>query len=719
MQGETPGAPRHAGLLEELEDGLGLLVRLGQHGLGGLHQHVHLGVVHHFLGHIGVTDTAVGGGQVLNRNVQVVDGVLQTVLEGTQVGTLAGNGVDGVLDGIDGAAGQGLAGDLQVVQAQALGAHVGDGNGHLVVVVGGVTDLEGQAAAGDGGSGLAGGAGDNQLAAVGGDGVAVGLQGLGQVGDGVGAVGAQGDLAVSVAEGVGLVTDADGIPGVDLASVDGEFGAGAGAGGSGGNDSLQLRLGVVDLAVAHLLADVDGGGVLGLDDEVGGLLVGKLVHHIVNGAVLASNGGQVIGLVDADLILAQGGLAVPLHKGEGLVVDGQGLTGLDNVSGEGDVHTGAGAVHLANSLGDVDGVVVNSTGLVKVSGSGSHSDSGTDGIVDSGRLGGVNDRVHSGFGVGAGLLGQILKVHLGAVRSHLKDSAAHIHHLIGSGKAKTGIVGVVTGSTGGDDGVSQVRTTQAVACVRKSKGECRAAHSDGGVLVIGLRGQRQVGHVDAEGGVDLGNTGAAQMESNVAGGSGAIGGQGQLAGEVSTGLAGNSAGVADGEGLLVQAHGAIQQLGAVEVGGLGDSVDLVQQLIDLGLEGVTLGLGVGAVGGLGGQLHHTVQHGMNLSQVAFGSLDEADAILGVGGSGLQTGDLGLHLLADGQTGSVITGTVDAEARGQLLQRLGDSGIVHAQLTVSVQCHCVSSYDHSHCNTSIQPVSSTSVLYLVLSDLRLF
>ena len=80
-------------------------------------------------------------------------------------GADAGNGVDGVLDGVDGAAGQGLAGDLQVVQAQALGAHVGDGNGHLVVVVGGVTDLEGQAAAGDGGSGLAGGAGDDQLVA--------------------------------------------------------------------------------------------------------------------------------------------------------------------------------------------------------------------------------------------------------------------------------------------------------------------------------------------------------------------------------------------------------------------------------------------------------------------------------------------------------------------------------------------------------------------------
>ena len=48
--------------------------------------------------------------------------------------------------------------------------------------------------------------------------------------------------------------------------------------------------------------------------------------------------------------------------------------------------------------------------------------------------------------------------------------------------------------------------------------------------------------------------------------------------------------------------------GAVEVGGLADAVDFLQQGVDLVLEGVTLGLGVGAVGGLGGQLHHTVEH---------------------------------------------------------------------------------------------------------------
>ena len=44
----------------------------------------------------------------------------------------------------------------------------------------------------------------------------------------------------------------------------------------------------------------------------------------------------------------------------------------------------------------------------------------------------------------------------------------------------------------------------------------------------------------------------------------------------------------------------------------------------------------------------------------------------------QTGDLGLHLLADGETGGVITSPVDPEAGRQLLQGLGDSAVVHAQ-----------------------------------------
>ena len=86
---------------------------------------------------------------------------------------------------------------------------------------------------------------------------------------------------------------------------------------------------------------------------------------------------------------------------------------------------------------------------------------------------------------------------------------------------------------------------------------------------------------------------------------------------------------------------------------------------------------------------------MYFGQRAFCSLYQADAILAVCGSGLQTLDLCLHLLTDCQTGCVITCTVDLVTRGQLLQALGNLGVVHAQLTVGVQRHNVASYYHSH------------------------
>ena len=84
-------------LLQQLQDALGLLVSLSQHCLSGLSQHILLGVLHHFLSHIGITDLAVGGLHVLGSYIQVVDGVLQTVLHCTQLSAYAGYGVDGAV----------------------------------------------------------------------------------------------------------------------------------------------------------------------------------------------------------------------------------------------------------------------------------------------------------------------------------------------------------------------------------------------------------------------------------------------------------------------------------------------------------------------------------------------------------------------------------------------------------------------------------------------
>ena len=86
---------------------------------------------------------------------------------------------------------------------------------------------------------------------------------------------------------------------------------------------------------------------------------------------------------------------------------------------------------------------------------------------------------------------------------------------------------------------------------------------------------------------------------------------------------------------------------------------------------------------------------MHFGQRTFCGLYQADAVLAVGRCSLQTLDLCLHLLTDCQTGCVITCTVDLVTRGQLLQALGNLGVVHAQLTVGVQRHNVASYYHSH------------------------
>ena len=63
----------------------GRLVGLRQHRGAGLRQDLRAGEVHHLAGHVGVADPALRRGQVLDRHVEVVDGVLEPVLVGTEV----------------------------------------------------------------------------------------------------------------------------------------------------------------------------------------------------------------------------------------------------------------------------------------------------------------------------------------------------------------------------------------------------------------------------------------------------------------------------------------------------------------------------------------------------------------------------------------------------------------------------------------------------------
>ena len=79
---------------------------------------------------------------------------------------------------------------------------------------------------------------------------------------------------------------------------------------------------------------------------------------------------------------------------------------------------------------------------------------------------------------------------------------------------------------------------------------------------------------------------------------------------------------------------------------------------------------------------------MDLGQGALGGLHQGDAVLGVVLGLVQAGDLGAHLLGDGQTGGVVTGAVDLVAGGQLLQVLGQGGGVVGIVAVGVHRHDV-------------------------------
>ena len=88
-------------LAEELENGLGLLICLSQHGLCSLLKNVELGVVQHLGSHVCIADTGLSFCQVLGSCCEVLNLVLKTVLCSTECSTYHGNLVDSVVNLID------------------------------------------------------------------------------------------------------------------------------------------------------------------------------------------------------------------------------------------------------------------------------------------------------------------------------------------------------------------------------------------------------------------------------------------------------------------------------------------------------------------------------------------------------------------------------------------------------------------------------------------
>jgi hypothetical protein len=84
---ETGASPKHyalagsarsrgRGLLEELEDLLGLLVRLGKHGVACLGQYPVLGEFDHLAGHVCIADTTLGSLKIFCADVYSLDRML-------------------------------------------------------------------------------------------------------------------------------------------------------------------------------------------------------------------------------------------------------------------------------------------------------------------------------------------------------------------------------------------------------------------------------------------------------------------------------------------------------------------------------------------------------------------------------------------------------------------------------------------------------------------
>ena len=78
---------------------------------------------------------------------------------------------------------------------------------------------------------------------------------------------------------------------------------------------------------------------------------------------------------------------------------------------------------------------------------------------------------------------------------------------------------------------------------------------------------------------------------------------------------------------LVGIRVALEEVGLVELRGFGYTVDLSGELVNFVLDGLTVGLGVRAVGSLYGQFVHTLKHIVNFGQGTFSCLNCGYTIL--------------------------------------------------------------------------------------------
>ncbi|MNY31288.1 hypothetical protein D3C86_1654460 [compost metagenome] len=143
-----------------------------------------------------------------------------------------------------------------------------------------------------------------------------------------------------------------------------------------------------------------------------------------------------------------------------------------------------------------------------------------------------------------------------------------------------------------------------------------------------------------------------------------------------------------------------QNLG-VELGRGRNPVDLRTELLEFGVDGLTVRTRQRVVGSLNREFAHPLKDGFRLDQGALGGLKQRDAVLSVARRLVKAPHLRVHLLGDGQTGRVVRRTVDPKTRREPLERLREGSVVHGELTVSVESTNVSVNPKSHGNSSLE------------------
>ena len=150
---------------------------------------------------------------------------------------------------------------------------------------------------------------------------------------------------------------------------------------------------------------------------------------------------------------------------------------------------------------------------------------------------------------------------------------------------------------------------------------------------------------------------------------------------------------ADLEGRV--AERTVQHLAAVERGLRGDTVDFRQALLHFLVQRGAVAVAVGRVGRLHGQFADALQVVSHFLQGAFRGLGQRDAVVGIAHGLGQTVDLGGHAARDGEAGGVVLRAVDAQARGQALQRGGQLTTGCRQIALGIQRHHVGVDDKCH------------------------